>query len=535
MDMTITTHSRTRRVAAAAGAIALGALGIVGLVGPASAAPIGEVGNIDPARDGNSSLVITKYEKSTSNGTTAGDGTPQTVTGATIDGVTFSLREVVTTPGNASLDLLTNAGWTQAAAVEAAWLPTAPTTLPAGYALGAAVTETTAGGGIAGFDGLGFGLYLVQETTPLAEGIIDPAQPFLVTLPFPTGTLAGNSAEWLYDVNVYPKNAVTELEKEVKTTDASYFTQASHVTWTVTSEVPQLPSGDTFTQYRLVDTIDPTDLAFLATSATPPAGVSGFGVRVYAAGGTTPLAGLTTAMYTINETAAATGTLELAFTGAGRTFLQANAQGGRVEFDVPTEVLAASIDTVVNDVTSFVNGSELDADAEQDFGQLRVFKYATTSGTAPTTTETPLTGATFQLYSDTDNDDIADAGERVTIDGATEWTVTNASGILDISGIKPGEYLLVESAAPVGYRTPAAGQLGSTTLPHEVVVVAGAVDEGAGINYIDVENYQMSPWELPFTGGNGVITFTVAGAGLMALALGFGLVALRRRKQAEQA
>ena len=72
MDMTITTHSRTHRVAAAAGAIALAAVGVLGFAGSASAAPIDGVGTIDPARAATSSLVITKYAKSTSNGTTHG-------------------------------------------------------------------------------------------------------------------------------------------------------------------------------------------------------------------------------------------------------------------------------------------------------------------------------------------------------------------------------------------------------------------------------------------------------------------------------
>ena len=58
---------------------------------------------------------------------------------------------------------------------------------------------------------------------------------------------------------------------------------------------------------------------------------------------------------------------------------------------------------------------------------------------------------------------------------------------------------------------------------------------GATVNYLAVSNSQVPPWALPFTGGNGVMTFTIVGAGLMALALGFAFVALRRRKQAEQA
>ncbi|WP_157981627.1 SpaH/EbpB family LPXTG-anchored major pilin [Protaetiibacter intestinalis] len=533
--MTITTrHSRTRRAFAAAGALALGLIGVAGVAGSASADTVGDVGNIDVTQDGHGSLVITKYERSSSNGSTAGNGTPVTVSGDTINGVTFSIQEVVTSPGNASLDLTTNAGWTQAQAIKSAWSASAPTTLPSGYALTTAVTQTTAGAGVATFANLGFGLYLVRETTPLAEGIIDPALPFLVTIPFPTGTLAGNSAEWLYDVHVYPKNGVTELTKDVigADVDDAFYTQAGHVSWTIASDVPLLPNTQNLTQFRLVDTIDTAELAFVATSATLPTDVSGYAVRAYAAGSTTPLAGLTTAMYTIDEAASATGTLELRFTNAGLTYLQDNAQGGHVEFDVPTTVVTPGTETLENDVTSYVNSSVLHADAEQPFGELLVFKYAETTGATPT--ETPLTGATFQLYADGNGNGYADTGELVTIGGQTSWTVTSVDGTLHIAGIKPGAYMLVESSAPAGYVTPTGSTLGSAENPHDVTVVAGAADAGTGVNYQDVENYQVDPWMLPFTGGNGVLTFSLTGAGLMALALGFAFVAFRRRKRAEQ-
>ncbi|TPX04394.1 LPXTG cell wall anchor domain-containing protein, partial [Schumannella luteola] len=435
-------------------------------------------------------------------------------------------------PAGTRLDLLTDAGWQAAGAIEAAWSASAPTTFIAGYTTGTATTQTTAGGGIATFANLPFGLYLVQETTPLAEGITDPAQPFLVTIPFPTATLAGNTNEWLYTVNVYPKNAVTDLTKQVITTDAAFYTEASYVSWTVAAAVPQLPAGQDLTQFRLEDTIDTADLAFVPVATATPTGVSGYAVRAYAAGSSTPLAGLTSSMYSIDESAAATGTVQLVFNATGLAYLQANAQGGSVQFDVPTEVVTPGIKTLVNDVTSYINSSTLDADAEQPFGELLIFKYATTSGATPT--QTPLSGAKFRLYSDTSGDGVADAGELVTIDGETEWEVTNVDGELTIQGIKPGDYLLVESAAPAGYRTPSGASLGSVDNPYDVTVVEGAADSATAVNYQAVENYQVAPWELPFTGGNGVVTFSLVGAGLMALALGFAFVAFRRRKQAEQ-
>ena len=179
-------RSRKRRALAAATALLLSALGVFGLVGSASADPIGGVGNIVSPDPSTSSIVVHKYEKTATNGTTAGDGTPTTPTGGTIDGVTFLLQEVVTTPGNASLDLLTDAGWTTASSIESSWSAAAPTTLPAGYTLTAATSQVTAGGGTATFGSLHYGLYLVTEQgTTLPDQVIDPALPFLVTRALP--------------------------------------------------------------------------------------------------------------------------------------------------------------------------------------------------------------------------------------------------------------------------------------------------------------------------------------------------------------
>lgn len=91
----ITSTTRMRRAVAAAGALALTFLGVFGLAGSASAIPIGGVGSIVSPDPLTSSIVVHKYEKSATNGLSAGDGTPTTPTGATVNGVTFLLQEVV--------------------------------------------------------------------------------------------------------------------------------------------------------------------------------------------------------------------------------------------------------------------------------------------------------------------------------------------------------------------------------------------------------------------------------------------------------
>lgn len=75
-------------------------------------------------------------------------------------------------------------------------------------------TATTGDDGIAKFPGLPLGMYVVIETgTP--DKVTSPVKPFLVSVPM---TKASNPSEWLYDIDVYPKNGTTYGEvKIVKT------------------------------------------------------------------------------------------------------------------------------------------------------------------------------------------------------------------------------------------------------------------------------------------------------------------------------
>ncbi|WP_309710529.1 SpaH/EbpB family LPXTG-anchored major pilin, partial [Pseudolysinimonas sp.] len=394
-------------------------------------------------------------------------------------------------------------------------------TSQAGVTLGSdtiAVTDVT---GTATFGSLGYGLYLVQETNGPAT-ITDPAKPFLVTVPFPTGPAnATNPNEWLYTVHVYPKNAVVGLDKVVNSGDAGFFTAGDYVSWTVTVDLPVLPSGENLTTVVLTDTIDTADLAFVTTGI--PAGISPRSISVFdSAGDPTASTFVETTHFVYNI---AGGVQTVTFTAAGRALLEAEAQGGTIEFVVPTQIVTLPAGGLVtNDVNSVVNSSSLDADATQGFGQLRVLKYSETD-VADTPTDVPLAGARFELYHDLDNDGVLDVGEpQVVVDGADEW-VSGTNGELDIEALKPGNYLLVEIEAPVGYQT-----LG-TAAPIDVTIVVGETD-AASVNYSAVENLQLPPFALPFTGSNGVVTFGIIGTALTALGIWLAVITRRRRARA---
>lgn len=81
------------------------------------------------------------------------------------------------------------------------------------------VDATTDENGLAKFENLDIGLYVVIETeTPKA--VTKPVTPFLVSVPMTkvvTGTDSKKTAtEWLYDIHVYPKNSTTVGEVTLK-------------------------------------------------------------------------------------------------------------------------------------------------------------------------------------------------------------------------------------------------------------------------------------------------------------------------------
>lgn len=83
------------------------------------------------------------------------------------------------------------------------YLNTTKDAIKAGESYSTAVgKKTTDATGLATFDSLELGLYVVVETaTP--DKVTSPVEPFLVSVPM---TKASTCSEWLYDIHVYPKN-----------------------------------------------------------------------------------------------------------------------------------------------------------------------------------------------------------------------------------------------------------------------------------------------------------------------------------------
>lgn len=450
--------------------------------GPATAAAVGP--NLDPTATGSITLhKLVQPENATGLPNDGSELTPGQLAGLTpLAGVGFSLERV------SSIDLTTNAGWDAVDGLTAAAVLADPATYP----LAAAGSGTTDAAGALPFPNLALGLYLVTETDPGANPIAQPAAPFLVTVPLSTG-----ENTWLYDVNVYPKNAVTAVSKTVD--DTAAFGLGDDVTWTITGQVPYLAAGQPLGTFRIVDVLD----ARLASSSATVTLASPTGTAVT----------LEATDYVLTApTAGTTGTVQVQFTTAGLAKLQAN-QGATVSLTLATEVLSIGDGSIENEAIISINDSSNPADAVTAWGALAIFKYADVAGV-----DEALQGAQFQVF--TSEADARALTDPVTVDAVTTFT-SDANGNILVPGLRVGDYWIVETLAPTGY------QANGTPIP--VTVVQGPT---TAPTLVDVENTQVPAWTLPLTGSNGVILFTVAGLALLVLAAGTALVTASRRKRA---
>lgn len=468
----------TRRTIAAVAAAALAMVGVLAAAAPASAAP----GNM-PTGDG--TLTIHKFEQPATSGAANDSGAPlssaTTSSWVALSGVKFTVQRITT------VDLQTNAGWDAASGYA-----TSPSTIPAG-SLGAASTVTTGASGAVSRT-LPIGAYLVTEVASpdakLPDGspahITMTAAPFVVTVPIPT-----TAGTWNTDVHVYPKNSLSAVAKSVAA--PSGLGLGATLTWTIDVKIPFLTAGDSFSDFDVTDVLD-AKLQYVAGSAT--ASVAGTSVAV-----TDTTSGQNVAL------SPALGAL-------------AAHQGKTISFSFSTTVIAAG--SVVNQASAFINDPNhtngiTSNQATTYWGSILITKHA--EGDAAKTLE----GAVFGVYT-SEADALADTN-RVSVNGEDEFR-TGVDGTVLIPGLfvsnTPGQtkvYYVHELTAPAGY------DLNETAF----AVTLTADGQVATPVAQSVADPQKPAFELPITGGDGARTMLFLGGGLLLVALGVAIVAMRRR------
>lgn len=513
------TVSRSHGLRALGAALAVGIVGALAIGSPAMAAPVP-----GPITAQNGSITVHKHALPGFGTTQQNPDGSQGTGGSPLQGVGFQVCSI------AGIDLIGggNAAWNdvRAAGTAAAALAAGATTLD-GHALTCQPAKTTDATGTAAFTGLPVGAYLVRETTPGTNPIVQPAAPFVVTVPTPAiGAAAG---QWLYDVHVYPKNQLAGLPvKNLDDQPGNGVVLGDKIGFTISQKIPALAPGVAYNRFRVLDTLD----AALKHTADP--------ITVTSSG-----TALVAADYTTGWVGARTETLEVTLTAAGLAKIKA---GDTIT--IGFKATSSTNGTFKN--TGWVNVNNLTLqgtttptppenpgtnppppgnptnELETRWGAVKLTKVNASGGAG-------LQGAKFDLFM------VNAATCPATLTGGTKVGsyTSDAAGAVSVPGLWVGDtrivngskpydttsrcYYLVETAAPAGFVTDGT--------PRGFVVTPGAT--AAASATLAVQNSQQLVPGLPLTGSDGQLILTYGGIGLLVLAAGGALFARGRRNKAE--
>lgn len=475
-------------------------------------------GNVDGTREG--SIVIHKGKSNSSNSSTSegNKGTPSGTAPAGFQGladVKFTAYKLT------DVDLTTAAGWDS---IKDAVIPANACVTPslAGHTLDSGtVSASTDANGLTTIT-KGVGAYLVCETSSPAA-VVDKAQPFLVTIPFPDNAA---SKGWLYNVHTWPKNGLAFIPKSV--TSQTDLGLGSVAKFPVTSVVPKIASNANFKYFIVSDPMD--------SRLTSP-GVD----TVTLDGATVP-----TANYTVTTSS---NTVNVSFTQAGLTYLKANPGKSLV---ITFKGTVSSLgDGVIPNVAKLYTDTQVSEEppttprttpptdppgipsneVKQYWGDLVIKKVDKGN------METGLAGAKFEVYA-------ADSpyaetcaptptGSALSVNGATEFT-TEANGQVKIAGLFVSDsvnppinvtkrcYVIKETVAPAGYVTPT----GAAAL--SAVTVNKGATQGVDIT---ISNTKTDVPELPLTGSSAQLMMMLIGGALVLIAGGAVVVSRSRRNR----
>lgn len=475
--------------------IGVAALGVTGLATTATAAP----GPDQPGAPEDGSLAIHKYLGNTGDPHDGSELVPPPALDPAAD-VTFTLQRIGSGPDEdcVTIDLGVAEGWDAVEEVTA--------NPAAGCDFGDPVSVTTDASGEATFNELALGLYYVTETD-LGDNdanIIQPVEPFFVTVPFP------NDGDWIYDVHVYPKNATGEVPTKSIDEGQTDFSLGSSVSWTISATVPTLNDGKAFDSASIFDELDPR-LEF--SSATVWVGGEEVGSEAFDFD---------------NDGGALTWT----FNGDGLAILDVN-QGASLTVELVTAVSVIGADGAIANSTYGVDfdGTTIPGNSEPYtyWGGLEISKV---DGAGES-----LAGAEFQVFESTGDECPAEvpAGEAVSVGTSDDggdviwnlngldasatlglWVANSTAGAAD----PEKDYCVYETVVPAGYT--------GAEIANPITITPGTDNTVA----FDVPNEQQTGPELPLTGSSGTLLMTIGGAALILIAAGTYVISRRRSNEA---
>ena len=534
-----TTKTRRSLSLLAAFAVAAGALALPAATSATQAAPAFGLAatetrapslvDLDANKTG--SITIHKYVKDTDNGTTEGNGLEDaTATGTPLGNVTFTVERLT------HVDLTTQAGWEKLAGYNG--------NVDAAKADGvdAAKEKTTGADGLAKFDGLTLGAYIVTETETPAGYV--GSKPFIITVPMTHPT---DLNKWVYDVHAYPKNSKAGIEKTVNDADTPAI--GSAISYTIKSDVP---AAEALAYYDVVDQYDKRvelpeakiALKLINGKTGEVALVKDTDYKLIAADGTDGKTKFWTAE----------------FTEAGRKKLVENRKddntkvqmdlSGTVAQKVEADGLFKNKAILLPNAPS--NGWKPDSgtvpppdypnsEVVSKFGKVKITKVSSKDPA------TKLSGAQFEVYkctpqsTPTTNFESVDASLDKKLSPAGKETYeTDADGVVTIDGLRNndwenneavaeadrGWYCLVETKAPDGF------ELQTRPIAFQVLQTNSTEDNTYTLATTVKDVPKNGGFHLPLTGAAGIGVLIGAGALLVG---GSGAIALANKRRKEQA
>ena len=534
-----TTKTRRSLSLLAAFAVAAGALALPAATSATQAAPAFGLAatverapslvDLDTTKTG--SIKIHKLVKEADNGTTAGNGLEDTsATGTALAGATFTVEKLT------SVDLTTQAGWEKLAGYNG--------NVDTAKADGAEKKgeETTGADGLATFNNLPLGAYVVTETVTPAGYV--GSKPFIITVPMTHPT---DLNKWVYDVHAYPKNSKAGVDKTVK--DDTTPAIGSEISYTIKSDVPDVQALD---YYDVVDQYD-------ARVELPEAKVS---LKIIN-GKTGEVALVKDTDYKLISANAANGKTKFwtaEFTAAGRQKLVENRKDNdtKVQMD-----LGGTVKDKVGNDGLFKNKAVLlpndpgngwtpgsgevpppdypNSEVVSKFGKVKITKVNAKDDTQK------LQGAEFEVYkctpqsTPTANFESVDArlDEKLSPAGTTTYT-TDTDGVVTIDGLRNndwennatvaeadrGWYCLVETKAPEGF------ELQTRPIAFQVLESNSDADNEYTLATTVKDVPKNGGFNLPLTGAAGIGVLIGAGALLVG---GSGAIALANKRRKDQA